>query len=70
MTDPIVPPAGTLPQNNQKAGITRYHRTAGNSPQPPQHFIMNQEQFNQRFAEKMGQSRRSLAFHLAASRTS
>lgn len=55
MTDPIVPPAGTLPAEQPEGGNNQIlSAQPGNSPQPPQHFIMNQEQFNQRFAEKMG----------------
>jgi hypothetical protein len=48
-------------QQQQAPAANQQQPAPGNSQQPPaQEFIMNQEQFNQRFAEKMGAMEREL----------
>lgn len=64
MADPATPPAGTPPANPAPGGnvppATPPAQQPGNNPPPAQEFIMTQEQFNQRFAEKMGSIERDL----------
>lgn len=59
MADPAQTPPATPPANDPNGGNNQQQAPPANDPgnnqQPPaQEFILNQEQFNQRFAEKMG----------------
>jgi len=59
MADPAQTPPATPPANDPNGGNNQQQvppaNDPGNNQQPPaQEFIMNQEQFNRRFAEKMG----------------
>ena len=56
---PGTPPADPAPGGNVPPA-TPPAQQPGNNPPPAQEFIMTQEQFNQRFAEKMGSIERDL----------